>query len=84
MVVVDRIEAGVAVLEGSMGMLSVPVSWLPAGAGEGSVLQVEVRREAETSLIGITLDPDARAAREAEIRRLRDAIPDGPGGDILL
>lgn len=82
--IVDRIENGVAVLEGEDGSLDVPASWLPAGAREGSVLRVEARRDDGASHVVFTLDPDAQAAREAEIRRLRDTIPEGPGGDIAL
>lgn len=82
--VVDRIESGIAVLEGDGASMDVPASWLPTGAREGSVLRVEVARERDSSRLVVTLDPDAQAAREAEIRELRDSIPEGPGGDITL
>lgn len=82
--VVDRIENDVAVLEGDDGWLDVPAAWLPAGAREGSVIRVEVRREEGATRVAFTLDPDAQAAREAEVQRLRDAIHEGPDGDITL
>lgn len=83
-VIVDRIENGVAVLEGEDGSLDVPASWLPPGAREGTVLRVEVDRDDGASRVVFTLDPEAQAAREAEIGRLRDTIPEGPDGDIAL
>lgn len=83
-VIVDRIENGVAVLEAEGTPMDVPASWLPAGAREGSVLRVEVTGEGDSSRVVFMLDPEARAAREAEIRELRDSIPEGPGGDIAL
>jgi hypothetical protein len=82
--IVDRIEDGIAVLEGEAGSVAVPAGWLPPGAGEGSVLRVEVERDGATSRVTLTLDPAALAEREAEIRRLRASIPEGPGGDVAL
>jgi hypothetical protein len=82
--IVDRIEDGIAVLEGEAGSVEVPASWLPGGAREGSVVRVEIERVGEASRVTLTLDPEAMAAREAEIRRLRESIPEGPGGDIEL
>lgn len=82
--VVDRIDDGVAVLEGDDGTVDVPASWLPAGAREGSVLRVEIARDDVASRLVLTLDPGARAAREAEARELRESIPEGPDGDITL
>lgn len=58
--VVDRIVDGThAVLlvgEGEVELV-VPVTWLPAGAGEGSLLA-----------LGLDLDPGAGAARADELR----------------
>ena len=82
--IVDRIEDGIAVLEDEDRTLELPVGWLPEGAGEGDVLRVEVAREAGMSRVVLQLDPEARAAREAELRRLRDSIPEGPSGDLAL
>jgi hypothetical protein len=82
--VVDRIEDGIAVLEAESGSLEVPAIWLPAGAGEGSVLRVEVERDGVSSRVILTLDAEGLAEREAEIRRLRESIPEGPGGDLAL
>ena len=82
--IVDRIEDGIAVLEGDHGLFELPAAWLPEGAGEGAVVQVEVTREVGSSRVALTLDRDARAAREAELRRLRDTIPEGPSGDLAL
>lgn len=78
------LEGGIAVLEGDDGSVEVPASWLPEGAREGSVLRAELSRDGGTSRVVLTLDREARAAREAEMHELRDAIPEGPGGDIAL
>lgn len=82
--IVDRIEDDLAVLEGPDATLELPASWLPAGAGEGDVLRVEVGRDGASSRVDLRLDPDARAAREAELRDLRESIPEGPAGDLSL
>lgn len=82
--IVDRIEDGIAVLEGLDRSLDVPASWLPAGAREGSVLRIEVASEDSSSRLSINLDLDAREAREAELRELRKSIPEGPDGDLAL
>lgn len=87
--IVDRIEDGFAVLEAGdasleVGSMHVPASWLPTDAREGSVLRVEVGREGDSSRVALTLDPETQAAREAEIRALRESIPEGPDGDIDL
>lgn len=82
--IVERIVAGLAVVEGDDGTFEVPASWLPSAASEGSALRIEVRRDGETSRVVLALDPEWQAARESEIRRLRDSIPEGPGGDVTL
>jgi hypothetical protein len=82
--IVDRIEDGFAVLEGDDGALEVPAAWLPTGAREGSVLKIEVERQGQRSRLTLTLDPEGQAARETDLRRLRDSVPEGPGGDIAL
>jgi hypothetical protein len=82
--IVDRIEDGVATLEDDLGWLDVPDGWLPAGATEGSVLRVEVERDGDSSRVTLTLDAAAQAEREAEMRRLRESIPEGPEGDLEL
>lgn len=82
--IVDRVEGRLAVLEGDHGSMDVPMEWLPAGAGEGSILRIVVSQDGDESRVVLTLDREARAAREAEIERLRDSIPDGPDGDITL
>lgn len=84
MLIVDRIEESRAVIEGDDGTFEVPASWLPASAREGSVLGVDVRREGDVSRVVFSLDAEGQAAREAEMRRLRDSIPEGPDGDIAL
>lgn len=83
-VVVDRIEGGIAVLEVDGGTIEVPAPWLPAGAREGSILRVAATGEANVSRIVLTLDAEARAAREADIQQLRESISEGPDGDIAL
>jgi hypothetical protein len=82
--IVERIENGVVVLEGDHGTVEVPAAWLPRGAREGSVLQVQVERGDDAARLVLALDPEGQAAREAEIRRLRASIPEGPGGDVVL
>lgn len=82
--IVDRIEDGIAVLEGDDGVVEVPASWLPRGAREGSVLRIGLDRGDDATRLVIALDPDALADREAEIQALRERIPEGPGGDIIL
>jgi hypothetical protein len=82
--IVERIEDGVAVLEGEAGSVEVPAAWLPRGAREGSVLRAELMRDDDASRLILTLDREGQAAREAEIRRLRESIPEGPGGDVTL
>ncbi len=84
MLIVDRIADGIAVLEGDAGSLEVPASWLPTGAGEGTVLRLDVRRDQDTARLTLAIDARAMADRGVEIRRLRESIPEGPGGDIAL
>jgi hypothetical protein len=82
--IVERIEEGIAVLEGEAGSVEVPAAWLPRGAREGSMLLAELNRDDDASRLVLTLDREGQAAREAEIRRLRESIPEGPGGDVTL
>jgi hypothetical protein len=82
--IVERIEEDLAVLEGDQGTVEVPAAWLPRGAREGSVLQVQVERDADATRLVLVLDPEGQAAREADIQRLRASIPEGPGGDVVL
>lgn len=84
MLIVDRIEDGRAVIEGDDGAFEVPASWLPASVREGSVLRADVHHEGDVSRVVFSLDAEGQAAREAEIRRLRDSIPEVPDGDIAL
>jgi hypothetical protein len=82
--IVERIEDGIAILEGEAGSAEVPAAWLPRGAREGSVLRAELKRDDDASRLVLTLDREGQAAREAEIRRLRESIPEGPAGDVTL
>jgi len=42
---VDRVEGSWAVVLEGDAEFQVPSHWLPEGAGEGSILQVELRRD---------------------------------------
>jgi hypothetical protein len=74
MIVIDRIEGELAVLEIAGASYDIPVSALPAGATEGSVLRLE-------------LDPDAQGDIEeqarARLERLKKRGPK-PGGTLVL
>ncbi len=74
MIVVDRIEGGVAVLEIDGRTYDIPAAALPEGASEGSVLRLE-------------LDPDAQAHIEEEtkarLERLKKRSPK-KGGTLVL
>ena len=64
MIVIDRIEEGTAVLEEDGRISRIPVSQLPKGAKEGSVL---VRTES-----GFVTDPETeRRLRSENARRLK-------------
>ena len=83
---VDRVEGGVAVLVRDSGgrVVDVPLSTLPAGAREGSVLRVP-ETEGRPDWAGAALDEELRRARlddaERVLRRLRRR---DPGGDVVL
>jgi len=83
-VIVDRVEDGTAVVEIEGRAFEVPGAWLPIRAREGTVLRIEIRREGDATHIVLAPDPEGQAAREAEIRRIRDGLPEGPDGDIVL
>ena len=83
---VDRVESGVAVLvrDGGEQVAETPLSGLPAGTGEGSVLRVPVS-QGRPDWGAAVLDEELRQARldEAEqiLKRLRRR---DPGGDVVL
>lgn len=90
--VVDRIEAGIAVLvadeppaQGAPDETSASVRELPAGVAEGDVLRVPVWPDGTPVWQAAVPDPSARAQRlkEAEERLARLRKRD-PGGDIVL
>lgn len=66
MIVVDRIEGDVAVLEVDGRMVDFPAAALPEGTREGDTLQLS-RAPADT------------AAAEARLRRLKSRTPQGSG-----
>ncbi len=74
MIVVDRIEGAMAILEIDGSSYEFPASALPSGAGEGAVLQ-------------LSLDPSAGDQRatdaRARLERLKRASPK-PGGKLVL
>ena len=65
--VIDRITAGIAVIDCDGVTFEVPASALPAGAAEGSVL-----------VVGLGSDQSLRDAAEARLGRLkaRSTVPD--------
>ncbi len=48
MLIIDRFEGGLAVVETDSGMMHIPLSDLPKGAKEGDVLRISIDEE-ETS-----------------------------------
>ena len=84
--VVDSVEEGIAAVEeAGARLVRVPAWILPPGVREGDVLSVTRSVEDGASVLRVT--PDL-AATEAALRRSRDqlgrALPNGPGGDIVL
>ena len=83
---VDRVESGVAVLARDDGERRAerPLSGLPAGTREGSVLRVP-ERGGRPEWEAAALDEEQRLARleegERTVRRLRRR---DPGGDVAL
>jgi type II secretory ATPase GspE/PulE/Tfp pilus assembly ATPase PilB-like protein len=76
MIIIDRIEGDLAVLEIEGDTYHLPVSALPEGAGEGAVLRLQ-------------LDPQARESIErdnaARLERLKNRGPKlGKGGILSL
>ena len=66
MIVVDRIEADIAVLEIGGQTFHLPVSALPPGAGEGSVLVLSLDQASTAS---------RRQQAEQRLERLRQRTP---------
>jgi len=75
-VVLDRIEGDVAVLVEAGRQVHVPLRWLPAGVGEGTVLQLQW-----------SVDPRATEALAQRVagaqRRLVARQADGDAGDTI-
>jgi hypothetical protein len=84
--IIDRITAGLAVLEpvDADTRFQVPVAWLPAGSREGDVVTVRSKRGGARAELVISRDDATRREREARLRAERDALPRGPEGDIEL
>ena len=74
MIVVDRIEGEVAVLEIEGSTVEVPATALPAGAGEGSVLALTLNADAQG---------DVAAQARARLDRLKGRGPK-KGGTLVL
>lgn len=68
---IDRIEGGIAVIIYSDGNFSLPAGLLPAGAGEGDFLRLE-----------LTVDRESREAAGEEVSRLKDRISGGRAGEV--
>ncbi len=83
---VDRVESAVAVLVRDDGerVAEQPLTGLPAGTREGSVLRVP-EREGQPEWGAARLDEELRRARLDEAARiLRRLRRRDPGGDIAL
>lgn len=74
MIVVDRIEGTIAVLEVEGKTYELPTSVLPEGAGEGSVLRLSLDEAAAG---------DVLAQSRARLERLKARNP-GSGGTFSL
>jgi len=74
MIVVDRIEGRIAVLEVDGHAVEFPASALPAGATEGSILQLQLDGGAQR---------DLQADNRARLERLRARDP-ARGGVLKL
>jgi hypothetical protein len=66
MIIIDRIEGGMAVLLCDGQRVDLPVTVLPAGAQEGAVLRLELDASAEARTL---------AENEARLARLRARSP---------
>lgn len=88
----DRFEDGDwAILEGDAeATVHVPRAWLPRAAREGHVLRLEIGSEDEldedshASELRFVVDEVETQQRRDEMQDLRDALPDGPEGDLGL
>ena len=90
---VDRVEAGIAVLvrdddderKVNLSQVNLPLTSLPSGSHEGTVLSVPVEGDGEPDWAAAAVDEALRQARtdeaEAILKRLRKR---DPGGDIVL
>ncbi len=80
--VVDALEGDRARVEFSDGRVSdLPAEWLPAGAGEGHVLRLEVVGDGQ---VRIALDPDETERRRRENQALLDSITQKPPEDFHI
>ncbi len=78
--VVDQLEGDIAVLETpAKERLELPRDDLPEDAEEGSML---VRREDEEGTVSFTVDHEAGAERQGEMKALRASLPKAPEGDL--
>ena len=67
---VDRIEGTVAVVllgDDESVKVSLPISWLPKGIKEGTVIK-----------FGVSIDEDATKAGKARVQSLLDSMPNQP------
>ena len=84
--VVDRVEGAIAVLirEGDERTEDVPLSALPAGSREGSVLRVP-ELDGRPDWTAAALDEEAHRARLREAEEVLDRLRRrDPGGDVRL
>jgi hypothetical protein len=58
MIVIDRFEGEIAVVEYGEKFYDIPRAWLPVGAKEGDVI-----------VLSLSVDQDETARRRAEIKR---------------
>jgi hypothetical protein len=74
MIVIDRIEGEIAVLEIAGATYEIPTSALPEGAAEGAVLRLELDPQSQAEILD-----EANARHE----RLKKRGP-RPGGTLVL
>ena len=84
---IDRIEAAWAYLSGDDGAtFHVPRTWLPTAAREADVLRLErpAGEDGTAATLRFRVDGAETRRRTAAADRARDALPDGPEGDLDL
>jgi len=85
--VVDHLEGNLAVVEMEGGpVLDLPITMLPAGVQQGSVVIAAVLDRTQVSItLRLTIDHDASSSRVTEAKdRLERLRHQDPGGDLQI